>query len=286
MNKIILGTAQLGLDYGINNHNGKPSELNSIAILDEACLKGIERLDTADAYGDAIDLIGKYHKNHNKFKILNKFSFSDDNRDIVGKAEKVLEKLRISAFDVCSYHFFNDFIDDNKSEDKLIELKKRKLTNKIGISIYSNEEFEKVINSEIIDVIQVPYNILDNENKKGDLIIKAKQKGKEIHVRSVFLQGLFFIDENNIIPKLRPLVPYLKNIKNYCDFQNISINELSLGYVTTNPNIDGVLMGVDSAKQLKDNLSCMNSENVTSIKKFVETIDVKEVELLNPVNWK
>jgi predicted aldo/keto reductase-like oxidoreductase len=81
-------------------------------------------------------------------------------------------------------------------------------------------------------------------------------------------------------------VPYIKSIKNYCDFQNISINELSLRYVTSNPNIDGVLMGVDSVKQLKDNLSCMNSENVTSIKKFVKTINVKEVELLNPVNWK
>lgn len=286
MNKIILGTVQFGLNYGINNHKGKPSETDTFSILDVAYRRGVRKLDTADIYGNAIDVIGKYHKNHSKFKILNKFSFSDNNRDIVGKVRSSLKTLRIDSFDTYSYHSFDDFMTNDNSTDKLVKLKKEKLIKKIGISVYTNQEFDRAINSEILDVIQIPYNILDNENKKEDLIIKAKLKGKEIHARSIFLQGLFFVKEKDIISKLRPLLPYLKKIRSFSNKENMSISELSLMYVVSNPNIDGVLIGVDSVQQLNNNLDCISYRKVESIKKFVKTLDVRDVELLNPVNWK
>jgi aryl-alcohol dehydrogenase-like predicted oxidoreductase len=286
MNKIILGTAQIGMSYGINNQTGKPSENDSIAVLNEAYRRGIRKLDTADTYGDAIDIVGRYHAGHNKFNILNKFSLSDGNTDIIRKVERALRILRINEFEVYSYHSFNDFIANNKISKILMKLKKEKLIKKIGISIYTNQEFETGINSEMIDVIQIPFNILDNNNKKGSLITKAKQNGKEIHTRSVFLQGLFFMDEGNIISKLRPLVPYINKVKSFCEIQGMSINKLSLMYAISNPNIDGVLVGVDSVEQLKENISYLKPDHIGSIIKFVETLDVKEVELLNPVSWK
>lgn len=286
MNKIILGTVQFGIKYGINNKNDKPSKTQAFAILDEARRSGIERLDTADAYGDAVDVIGKYHLSHNAFKILSKFSFSDNGKDVVKKAENALKILGINAFDVYSYHSFKDFINNHESQEILVKLKEQKFINKIGISVYTNQEFETVIDSEIIDVIQIPFNIFDNYNKRGVLIARAKQNGKEIHVRSVFLQGLFFMDEINIAAKLKPLVPYLKKVKNFCKEKNISVNELTLMYAISNPNIDGVLMGVDSVEQLSENLKYLKTEHVQIINNFVETLDIKEFELLNPVNWK
>jgi aryl-alcohol dehydrogenase-like predicted oxidoreductase len=284
--KLALGTVQFGLDYGINNSKGKPPEVKTFTILDEARRQGIERLDTADVYGNAIDVIGRYHKNHDKFKILNKFSFPDSNREIEDKVNSTLKKLRINAFDVYSYHSFKDFDNNSKTIEVLKKLKQEKLINKIGISIYDNQEFKTAINSEAIDVIQIPYNILDNNSIKGNLITKAKQNGKEIHARSIFLQGLFFVDEIDIIPRLKPLAPYLKKIKDYCGRENMLISELALMYVISNPNIDVVLMGVDSVEQLRINLDCINFKHVKSIMEFVKTLDVKETKLLNPVNWK
>ena len=284
--KLVLGTVQFGLDYGINNNGGKTSEIDTFAILDEAHRRGIERLDTADNYGNAIDLIGKYHINHRKFKILNKFNFSDKSTNIAEKAKNALNKLKINTFDVYSYHSFEDCANNNETIEILKKLKYEKLINKIGISIYTNQEFETVLNNEAIDVIQIPYNILDNDNIKGGLIAEAKQKGKEIHTRSIFLQGLFFVEEKNIIPKLKPLTPYLRKIRDFSIKENISISELSLMYVISNPNIDGVLIGVDSVQQLDNNMDCISDKNIESINKFVKTLNVKEVELLNPVNWK
>jgi len=286
INKLILGTVQFGLEYGINNKKGKPPMRQSFAVLDKAYMGGIKRLDTADAYGNAIDIIGEYHTNHGIFKILSKFNFSDNDYDIFKKVKNTQKILGINTFEVYSYHSFKDFISNKKTQEKLSKLKQQKLINKIGISIYTNQEFEIVIDSDIIDVIQIPFNILDNYNKKGALIARAKQKGKEIHARSVFLQGLFFMDETDVITKLKPLVSYLERIKNFCKKQEIPVNELALMYVISNPEIDGVLIGVDNVEQLTENLNCLKCKHTQAINDFVNTLDIKEIELLNPTNWK
>ncbi|HUX95600.1 MAG TPA: aldo/keto reductase [Bacteroidales bacterium] len=285
-NKLILGTVQFGLDYGINNHSGKPSEEQTFNILDEARRLGIKRLDTADAYGKAINIIGRYHSKHHVFKILNKFTFSDQSCDIAGKVNKSLKTLNIDSFDVYSYHSFFDFESNHESQKILQGLKNEKLIKNIGISVYTNQEFEKAINSEVIDVIQLPFNILDNHVKRGLLLEKAKKNSKEIHVRSVFLQGLIFMNEVQIPEKLKPLSPYLMNIVSFCRNQHLSLAEIAMTYAFTYPYIDGVLIGVDNIDQLKTNISCIRSEYADTITDFIETINVTEAELLNPSFWK
>lgn len=286
INKLILGTVQFGMDYGINNQKGKPTEKQIFNILDEARRGGIKRLDTSDAYGDVINVIGKYHKEHDAFKILNKFVSFGNDKDAIRKVEDGLKILGITSFDVYSRHSFENFVNNYGPRGILVKLKKIKLINKIGISVYTNQELETAINSDVIDVIQIPYNIFDNHNKKVNLIAEAKCNGKEIHVRSVFLQGLFFMDENDIVTKLKPLMPYLRKIKYFCEKQDISISELALTYTISNPDISGVLIGVDSAEQLTEDLNCLKTNHKQIITDFVDTLDVKETDLLNPVNWK
>ena len=107
-----------------------------------------------------------------------------------------------------------------------------------------------------------------------------KEKGVEIHVRSTFLQGLFFKERNHLPPKLQPLKPYLEQLDVYAQNQQISIAELALNYNLQNKYIDGVLIGVDNVEQLKTNLSSIIDFPINL------SIPVKEKELLNPVNWK
>ena len=287
IDKIILGTVQFGLNYGINNQSGKPSDEQIFSILDEASRCGINRLDTADAYGEAMAVIGRYHqKKKGTFKILSKFSFSDSNKNIAQKLKRALKILGVDSLEVYSYHSFQDFVDNQESQEMLSAFKKQKLIKKIGISVYTNREFETVIDSKIIDVIQIPCNVFDNCSKKGALIARAKKNGKEIHVRSVFLQGLFFMNEDKIVNKLKPLVPYLKTVKAFCKKEKMSVSELALTYAVFNPGVDGVLIGVDNLKQLAENLNCLNPAHFEKINDFAETLNIKEIELLNPVNWK
>jgi uncharacterized protein len=283
--KIILGTVQFGLNYGINNTVGKPSENEAFEVLDVANENGICFLDTADAYGDSISLIGRYHRTrNNQFKILSKFK-NVKQGELIQIVNDSLSKLNILQFEVYSYHSFDDYSNNKSVINDLIELKSSGLIKKIGISVYTNVEFETVIEDSSIDVIQLPYNILDNNNLRGLLIERAKQNGKEIHIRSVFLQGLFFMGFQRFPEKLLPLKKYLQTINDFCNKESITMQSLALSYAILNKNIDYVLIGVDNGSQLKKNMESIQYS--PEILDFINnSVFVKETELLNPVNWK
>jgi len=283
--KIILGTVQFGLNYGINNSAGKTSGKEVFEILDLASKNGIINLDTADAYGSSISQIAKYHYSRGtRFKILSKFS-GVKKGELKQVAEKSLISLGIDSFEVFSYHSFNDFLNKRYLADELLELKSLGRIKSTGISVYSNGELEKVIEDKNIDVVQLPYNLLDNSNLRGSLINKARAEGKVVHVRSVFLQGLFFMNFRRFPEKLTPLKAYLQKINEFCANDSLSLLSLAFSYALYNQNIDNVLIGVDNCSQLQSNL-----DSVIFNQKGFDYIDnnvfVKEIDLLNPVNWK
>lgn len=283
--KIIIGTVQFGLKYGINNFEGKPEQAEVDRILDIAYNSGIRYLDTAEAYGNAIDIIGAYHKSsEKKFNILSKFKKVNSDK-LYNNAKIALQTLMVPNYDTYSYHNFEEYVEYIELKDQLSKLKEDKIIKRIGISVYSNEQFAEVINDKFINVIQIPFNILDNENLRHELLVKAKNNNKEIHVRSVFLQGLFFMDINNLPKKLKPLRKYLIKINEYCKEHSTSIDALALNYVLHNKYIDKVLIGVDNTNQLKTNLNSIN-ESVDYASFINESINVNEKYLLNPVNWK
>ena len=144
---------------------------------------------------------------------------------------------------------------------------------------------ERVIDDSFIDVIQLPYNILDNDNIRGQLISMAKRNGKDVHVRSVFLQGLFFMDFDRFPVKLNPLIRHIRKISDYCRNEYITLESLALSYVLFNKSIDCVLIGIDNKIQLEQNLKSIIN-NSAAFDFINDTILVKETELLNPVNWK
>lgn len=285
-NKLILGAVQLGLKYGINNTSEKPTDSEVFQILELAKQNGINTIDTANAYGNANQLIGNFNKTHTPFNVINKFSNN------IKSLNQELKDLNAQRFFAYLFHKFSEF--ENCSEELKNNLREAKQANKIeniGVSIYSNQEFDQAIECDWIDLIQIPYNVLDNWNTKGDLILKAKSKSKIIHNRSIFLQGLLFMNEKDIPKKLTPLKAPINNLNAICKEYDILKNELCMAYSFNNANIDGVLFGIDSRMQLMQNLECLNNIGNKSIEAAIidvnKTIKVEDdlKPLLNPVNW-
>lgn len=286
INKLILGTVQFGLNYGINNKSGKPSFDLVCSILDKAFNAGITKLDTAEAYGDAIEIIGRYHKQQRKrFSIISKFHGESKDFFLESHILSALETLGETNFDAYLFHSYSNFMEQRFLLRDLLLQKDKGRIRKVGVSIYTNQEFEAVLQEKEIELVQLPFNLLDNENKRGKLLESAKEKGKEIHTRSVFLQGLFFKDPEVLPEKLSRLSPYLKEVKGIAQEANISIGALALQYSLNNPLIDGVLFGVDSPEQLEINIEQAQQPIDKEILKEVGKIIVRETELLNPVNW-
>jgi len=286
--KLILGTVQFGLNYGVNNTVGKPSKENIKSILDSAYNSGIQLLDTAEAYGDSQNKIGEYHNNStNKFNVITKFSSNVEefSLNIIERVHNNLKILDVDKLYCYMFHSFDDFENyfDNYRKDLLL-LKKHGIIDNIGVSVYTNNELESVLKFDEISLVQLPFNLLDNDNKRRSILKKAKIKGIEVHTRSVFLQGLFFKKTSELGDKIKPLEPYLRSLNDLCD-KDYKINDLALNYVCNKKNIDRVLIGVDNVVQLKANIASEKRNIQKEIFKKIEAIDVKEIELLNPSNW-
>ena len=150
------------------------------------------------------------------------------------------------------FHSYTDFKNNLEIYRYLLDLRKSGIISKIGISIYENDELKDIINNfQNFDVIQLPFNLLDNSKKREKYLINAKKYGFEIHARSVFLQGLFFKELSSIPNCLKNLKKELSYLKSIAVKFNLEMVDLALNYVLNKPYIDKVLIGVDSLKHLK-----------------------------------
>lgn len=286
MDKLILGTVQLGTKYGINNSSGKPNMNDSLNILDKAYHLGVRGLDTAESYGDSYKIIGQYHKKFPSkiFKIFDKSS-GLEKKDFQDKIEKKLEFLKINYFDGYMFHSTKIFQKNMHIQEDIYELQKRGLIKKLGISVYTNDEIDFLINEGFqFDFIQMPFNVLDNENIRGKVIKKMIKNNIDIHVRSIFLQGIFYVDYNNFPKKLEPLKKYISSIKSICNSTKYNIDDMLLGYPRTKKYIKKIVFGIDNINQLENNLHTYNKESDIPVND-IEKINVEEKDLLNPALW-
>ena len=286
--KLILGTVQFGLKYGINNTIGKPKKEEVLSLLKVAYNSGIRLLDTAEAYGNANQLIGNYHKKQDnfKFKIITKFPHQIKHNLIKSKVLEYIDLMNVNTLDVMMFHSFDSFQSNYNSLDTLNELKSEGLIKNIGVSVYTNDQLKSLLNEDLITVVQLPFNLLDNFNVRGDLINQLKIKGKVIHIRSAFLQGLFFKKSSDVISVVQALKPHLKTLNKIVKKQGCSMEELALSYCIKQKNIDNVIIGVDSISQLNANIKAAAYEVNEEALKCINKINVENLDLLNPSLWK
>jgi aryl-alcohol dehydrogenase-like predicted oxidoreductase len=283
--KLILGTVQFGLKYGINNSLGKPEKESVFDILTYAHNNGIKYLDTAELYGNAHELIGEFHKLHptKKFNIITKFPHDfEDSLD--NKINSYLNQLDIDYLEAILFHSFDSYTNHKSQLTNLVKLKSKSVKY-IGVSVYTNEQMNEVIDDINIDIIQIPFNLFDNLNLRGELIKKAKSNNKIIHTRSVFLQGLFFMKKDNPFPIRIKLENEMEVITHISMKSSISIGSIALNYCLQQPNINGVLIGVDSLHQLKENISFAENKILDQYIDEINKIRIDNIELLNPSMW-
>jgi aryl-alcohol dehydrogenase-like predicted oxidoreductase len=287
--KIILGTVQFGLPYGINNPLGQTPTEECFKILDACKSHGMHCLDTADQYGESQTVLHKYfsHRPDHPFLVSGKFLLSA--KSIEDTLQNTLQSLGISSLDTYSFHHFSDFVHAQNSpavSQALALLRNKGLIKNIGVSIYTPEELAVAAKCDWVNVIQTPFNLFDHDQIRGNSLKLAKKAGKVIHVRSVFLQGLFFMSPDALPEKVRPLAPALHQIQNLAQDHNISIRELALNYALHHPKIDRVLVGVDTHSQLLENISSIRPEFSETLKSKIEEFRVGDMAYLDPRSWK
>ena len=280
--KLSLGTVQFGLDYGVTNQSGQVAIDEVRGILDFAKQNNIKTLDTAPLYGNSEKVLGEIGVDD--YQIITKTTFlKDDVDEVINNFYKSLENLNRTQVEGLLIHNIKDI--ENKQFEALFEklnaLKESNLVKKIGFSTYTPEQVVFLLANFDFDLIQVPFNVFDTRLVDNGLLRELKDKGVEIHVRSVFLQGLL-LDFDSLGDYFSSWEDKFEDYQKMVKDSGFSLLEYALNFVLNIEEIDKVLVGVNNNKQLIEIVEASQKIVDNSLLPF----SINDINLLNPSLWK
>lgn len=270
ISRIMLGTAQLGLEYGIANKTGKPNLEKSFEIIDASVSGGITCLDTAADYGDSERVIGEYlrsrKENKKKLFIVTKFKFSEERGNIEEIISKKVEQscinLGVDSLDLLLLHDAREYSINPVQIDKTLEkLINKGMIKRVGASTYDYKDIETMVNNDLYEAFQMPMNMMDHRLNNEKIVSKLEKK--LIFTRSVYFQGLFFKKPTELTGNLEVTREYVKTIQDIAKEMNISVAKLAMGYVNSLPYVDSLVIGAETSKQVIENIALVNNSYIT-----------------------
>ena len=290
--RIGLGTAQFGLNYGISNFTGQTPVDHVTEILRYCCQKNIKTIDTAHTYGNSEKAIG-LAGNSKQFDVVTKTipTFkkeirSDDIKVVCDGVFESLRRLNLDRLHGLLVHHCDDLA--NPGSDLLFrslsDLKSKGFFSKIGVSVYSAEEIEFVLENYDLDLIQIPMNVFDQRLLHSGTLQRIKNSGLEVHVRSAFLQGVVFLEPKNLPHKIAKHSVHLTNFQLAINNLGVSPITACLAFLMQQPEIDKVICGVNSLTQLTKLIETVSVLPIIE-KDFFDSLAVYDESFLNPSNW-
>lgn len=248
LEKLGLGTVQFGQPYGVSNTRGQVPHAEAAAILASAAQAGIPLLDTAANYGEAEAVLAELDTA--AFRIVSKtIGLKHGLNQVIARARQSVTLLKA---DTLLVHAAADLLgpDGDGLWSALRRLRDDGAVRKIGISVYMADDPVALAARFQPDVMQLPFSLLDQRLLANGALARLSALDVEIHARSLFLQGLLFLDELPV--KLRHADPHLREVRARLEDAGTTPLAAALGFVLSRPEIAFGLVGVTSAVELND----------------------------------
>jgi len=282
--KLGLGTAQFGQAYGIANKLESVSAETATAIISSAASNHIDLIDTASCYGDCELLLGL--ANVSNFEVVTKLPGLPENtsnpaqwaREMIAGS---LHRLNIPSVSGLHLHRPSEIlgIHGDLLYQTLSNEKAAGRISKLGISVYSPDELETIMQRYPFDLVQVPCNIIDRRFIESGWFERLKTANVEVHVRSVFLQGL-------LLMKTLPVYfdRWQEKFQNWHEWLADNSKDpvdACLGFLKAIPQIDRIIVGAVSVAQLEHIARCFQQSTGYQIPDIASTDEA----LVNPSLW-
>lgn len=284
--KLALGTVQFGSSYGISNQSGQVSPEHAKEIITLARLHGIDTLDTAIGYGESECCLGDVGVAG--FKVITKLPSLPENTPNVDKwvsdeIQGSLQRLGVKSLYALLLHRSEQLVGNtgNALAQSLKRLKMTGVVQKIGVSIYAPSELDRIMNTRSIDIIQAPFNLIDQRLQTSGWLQRLHDSGIEVHARSAFLQGLLLMKPTSIPEKFKRWLPLLSDYHHWLSIAQVSAATACLGFVQSFPQINRVVVGVDDLEQLQQLIIASK----TDFRGNWPHINSDNELLINPSNW-
>lgn len=302
--ELTLGTAQLGLNYGIANNLGMPILDEALSIVQYAIDHGLTHIDSARAYGEAEKRIGKALTNGyaERVNIITKLDPLVDT-SILHSTTCLRKAVDASVFQSCRelraetiqtlllHRWEHRYLKGGEIWKRLLELKQDGVINTLGVSVQTPEEAILALAESEVGHIQIPFNILDWRWKKKGIDKAILMRGDVVvHTRSTLLQGLLATNDVTKMPNTPDELTFKINRK--LDdlvqvFQRDNRTDLCFAYVRAQTWIDSIVIGVETLDQLKENIALFQNPPLTGDEcAVIENVLMgAPTELLDPSKW-
>jgi len=284
--RLALGTVQFGLQYGIANQAGQMSRDQARSMLMLAADQGIDTLDTAIAYGESETRLGELGVG--SFKTITKLpAFPEGLADVTSwvqsQVHSSMGRLGVSTLYGLLLHRSEQLLGLQGSAlfQALQALKASGKVQKIGVSIYSPRELDAIYPAFPLDLVQAPFNLVDRRLQSSGWLQRLKAAGVEVHTRSAFLQGLLLMPVAERPTKFSAWSEIWASWQHWLVGRNISPAQACLGFALAQPDIDRVVVGADSLKQLQQLIDAASAPVLSDF----PDLDCDDEALINPSQW-
>lgn len=303
---MVVGTAQLGLDYGIANRQGAPAQEQATNLLKTAIANGAGFIDTARAYGKSEAVIGSSLSGSwngrtriiTKLSPLSQCSSEPSKQELQAHVDASIFQscisLGVSSLDILMLHRASHLNAWNGAVwQHLLQRQKEGMIGELGVSVQAPEELMDALQKPSVKYLQMPFNLLDFRWEKAfaGIIQVKKERSLTIHVRSSLLQGLLISREREHWSRAGVDLPeelwrWLDAALATSGCQNLA--DLCIRYVRSLPWADGVVVGMESMAQLKSNLESFDRPLLDE--RIIAEIDASRPSLdsksLDPAQWR
>jgi aryl-alcohol dehydrogenase-like predicted oxidoreductase len=285
---LALGTAQFGLAYGINNTAGRPDDATVWEILETARAAGIHLLDTATGYGDSESRLGEWLGQPGgptaPMEVVTKLAAAPA-AQVKQQVQASLARLGLPAVHGVLFHQFAAFRQSPGAWEALRDARAAGQVRRIGVSLYHPHEAEWLLDQGLdVDLVQVPFNVLDQ--RFAAVLPRLQQRGVEVHVRSAFLQGLLLRAPDALPPFFAALKPKISELRRLAAAAGLPLPALLLLFPAFTPGVDRVVVGVDSAANLRENLSAADFiSQAEQLRPLLQDLAEETDQFILPYTW-
>jgi aryl-alcohol dehydrogenase-like predicted oxidoreductase len=284
--RLALGTAQFGMPYGVANRAGQIGSEDARRILLRARGAGMDTLDTAVAYGTSESALGSIGVSD--WSVVSKVppvpANCDDAHGWMRTAVAgTLARLRIARLGGLLLHTPMQLLESPGAAiySSLRQLRADGLTDRIGISVYGPDELEAVVGRFQFDIVQTPFNILDRRLVSSGWLQRLRSSGVEIHVRSLFLQGLLLMRATERPPEFSRWQRLWDSWHGWLERSGLTAVQACVGFVAGYADIGRAIVGVDSVRQLEEILAARTLSGVD----LPQSLVCEERDLVDPSRW-
>jgi aryl-alcohol dehydrogenase-like predicted oxidoreductase len=286
LRRIALGTVQMGRAYGIANTAGQVEERHAARMLDYARDVGIDVLDTAVSYGSAEERLGQLGVAD--FRIITKVpavpgDVVDAGQWIRDQVEASMVRLRVNRLHGVLLHRPEDLRrpDAEAIVAAMQALKSAGRVERIGVSIYAPAELEAILPRMAVDIVQAPLNVVDRRLARSGWCAELGRRGVEVHVRSIFLQGLLLIPSQSLPAQFHPWRGLMQQWHEWLAAEQLTAVSACVAHASAYDGVDRIVVGCESVSQLKQ-IAAAASLPPRLAPSILESIDER---LINPGRW-